>query len=115
MKKSTRKNRARYTTVDFSQVDKAMGSKQLPGGGHQHSGAEKRKIRGRQWRKYKQDILEKIEDFSVIYADLEKQRPSGGKWISAQCLFHRDRKPSFSFNPENGRWICHAGCGEDAR
>jgi DNA primase len=66
---------------------------------------------GEMWRSYKQEVLDRIGDFSLIFRDLLKRRPSAGQWVSAQCPFHDDRNPSFSFNRVTGAWRCHAGCG----
>jgi len=64
------------------------------------------------WRQYKQKVLDGIEDFSVLFEGLEKQRPSGDDWVSALCPFHADREPSFAFNRRTGHWVCFAGCGK---
>lgn len=34
------------------------------------------------------------------------------KWLNARCPFHHDHHNSFSFNKENGGWVCFAGCGK---
>jgi hypothetical protein len=38
-----------------------------------------------------------------------------GKELRGLCPFHKDRNPSFSVNPDKGRWYCHAcAVGGDA-
>jgi 5S rRNA maturation endonuclease (ribonuclease M5) len=32
-------------------------------------------------------------------------------WLNTHCPFHDDNKISFGFNKRNGKWKCHAGCG----
>lgn len=50
-------------------------------------------------------------DFAGFYEKyLQKIRRSKGHEYMAQCPFHNDGKPSFSFNTESGRYLCHA-CG----
>ena len=65
-----------------------------------------------EWRRFKEEVLARIEDFSVLFGGIEKQRPSGGDWVTALCPFHADREPSFGFNRKTGRWVCFAGCGK---
>lgn len=64
------------------------------------------------WKKYKQTVLERIEDFSVLYQDIEKQQPSTDGWVTALCPFHNDKNPSFTYNRNTGQWCCFAGCGK---
>ena len=64
------------------------------------------------WKQYKQAVLAKIGDFSVLFAGLDQQQPSTDGWVSALCPFHDDRNPSFAFNPVTGQWCCFAGCGK---
>jgi 5S rRNA maturation endonuclease (ribonuclease M5) len=64
------------------------------------------------WRRYKQAVLEKVGDFSVLFQGLAKQRPSTDGWVTALCPFHEDRNPSFAFNRNTGQWCCFAGCGK---
>ena len=64
------------------------------------------------WKQYKQAVLAKIGDFSVLFAGLDQQHPSTDGWVSALCPFHDDRNPSFAFNPVTGQWCCFAGCGK---
>ena len=66
----------------------------------------------REWASYKETVLAKIGDFSAIYGDLERQKPSGNGWRLACCPFHEDRNPSFGFNTKTGQWVCHSGCGK---
>ena len=67
---------------------------------------------GEVWKQYKQAILAKVGDFTVLFERLEEQRPSTDNWITARCPFHNDRNPSFAFNRETGQWCCFAGCGK---
>ncbi|MGQ9589923.1 MAG: CHC2 zinc finger domain-containing protein, partial [Planctomycetota bacterium] len=64
------------------------------------------------WKRYKQAVLERIGDFSVLFEDLAKQRASTNGWVTALCPFHEDRDPSFAFNRNSGQWCCFAGCGK---
>jgi len=64
------------------------------------------------WKRYKQAVLERITDFSVLFEDLAKQRPSTNGWVTALCPFHEDKDPSFAFNRNSGQWCCFAGCGK---
>ncbi len=64
------------------------------------------------WKRYKQAVLERIRDFSVLFEDLAKQRPSTNGWVTALCPFHEDKDPSFAFNRNSGQWCCFAGCGK---
>jgi 5S rRNA maturation endonuclease (ribonuclease M5) len=64
------------------------------------------------WRSYKQAVLERVGDFSVIFEGLERQRPSTDGWVTALCPFHEDKSPSFAFNRTTGMWCCFAGCGK---
>lgn len=64
------------------------------------------------WKRFKQDVLSKIGDFSVVFTGLSKQRSSSNGWVTAVCPFHEDRSPSFSYNRKTGHWKCHAGCGK---
>lgn len=34
-----------------------------------------------------------------------------GKGLIGKCPFHEDKSPSFSVNPDQNVWNCHAGCG----
>jgi hypothetical protein len=38
-------------------------------------------------------------------------RQGSNGWQLAICPFHDDRHPSFSFNVDEDRWKCFAGCG----
>ena len=67
---------------------------------------------GEVWKQYKQSILAKVGDFTVLFERLEEQRPSTDSWITARCPFHNDRNPSFAFNRDTGQWCCFAGCGK---
>lgn len=51
------------------------------------------------------DLAEVAQRFLV------RAKRQGGNHIQALCPFHSDTVPSFSFNIENGLWICYA-CGE---
>lgn len=64
------------------------------------------------WQRYKQEVLERVGDFSVFFGGLAKQRPSNDGWVTALCPFHEDKNPSFAFNRNSGRWCCFAGCGK---
>ena len=64
------------------------------------------------WRRYRQAVLERVGDFSVLFAGLAKQRPSTDGWTTALCPFHEDTHPSFAFNRNTGSWCCFAGCGK---
>ena len=64
------------------------------------------------WKRYKQAVLERISDFSVLFEGLAKQRPSTNGWVTALCPFHEDKDPSFAFNRNSGQWCCFAGCGK---
>ncbi len=44
-------------------------------------------------------------DFSIIYADLEKQRSSSDGWVPALCTLQDDHEHSFAFNRENRRYL----------
>ena len=67
---------------------------------------------GEAWKQYKQAILKKVGDFTVLFERLEDQHPSTDSWVTARCPFHNDRNPSFAFNRETGQWCCFAGCGK---
>ncbi len=67
---------------------------------------------GEVWKQYKQAILNKVGDFTVLFERLEEQRPSTDSWVTARCPFHHDRNPSFAFNRDTGQWCCFAGCGK---
>ena len=67
---------------------------------------------GEVWKQYKQAILNKVGDFTVLFERLEEQRSSTDSWVTARCPFHHDRNPSFAFNRETGQWCCFAGCGK---
>jgi 5S rRNA maturation endonuclease (ribonuclease M5) len=64
------------------------------------------------WKRYKQAVLERVGDFSVLFDGLAKQKPSTDGWVTALCPFHEDKNPSFAFNRNSGRWCCFAGCGK---
>ena len=64
------------------------------------------------WKQYKEEILKRIGDFSVIFSSLEKQEEHADGWVTALCCFHNDHTPSFAFNRKTGRWACFAGCGK---
>jgi len=64
------------------------------------------------WKHYKQAVLEKVGDFSILYEDLAEQRPVSDGWVTSLCPFHEDQTPSFAFNKETGQWCCFAGCGK---
>ncbi len=68
---------------------------------------------GSDWEKVKDEILNRIEDFSqFIDVKDEKKRDLGTGWVSALCPFHKEEDPSFSFSPSTGAWKCFAGCGK---
>ncbi len=64
------------------------------------------------WKRYKQAVLERVGDFSVLFDGLAKQKPSTDGWVTALCPFHEDKNPSFAFNRTSGKWCCFAGCGK---
>ena len=64
------------------------------------------------WKQYKQAILERMGDGTVLFERLEAQQPATDGWVTARCPFHADRTPSFAFHPKTGRWCCFAGCGK---
>jgi 5S rRNA maturation endonuclease (ribonuclease M5) len=64
------------------------------------------------WQRYRQEVLERVGDFSVFFGGLAKQRPSNDGWVTALCPFHEDKNPSFAFNRHSGKWCCFAGCGK---
>lgn len=64
------------------------------------------------WKRYKQAVLERVGDFSVLFDGLAKQKPSTDGWVTALCPFHEDKNPSFAFNRSSGKWCCFAGCGK---
>jgi len=64
------------------------------------------------WKQYKQAILEKIDDFSILFEGLAQQTSSTDGWVKALCPFHEDHTPSFAFNRTAGHWCCFAGCGK---
>ena len=64
------------------------------------------------WKRYKQAVLERVGDFSVLFEGLAKQKPSTDGWMTALCPFHEDKNPSFAFNRSSGKWCCFAGCGK---
>ena len=61
---------------------------------------------GEVWKQYKQAILDKVGDFTVLFERLEEQRSSTDSWVTARCPFHHDRNPSFAFNRDTGQWCC---------
>ena len=52
-------------------------------------------------------------DSSVVQLVGTLQRVCSGRdgWATALCPFHEERHPSFSFNVDQDRWRCFAGCG----
>ncbi len=68
--------------------------------------------RDERWKGYKQAVLDRVGDFSVLFGGLAKQRPSTDGWVTALCPFHEDKNPSFAFNRNSGKWCCFAGCGK---
>lgn len=64
------------------------------------------------WKKYKEAILAKIDDFSFLFSHLQKQKPATDGWVTACCPFHNDKNPSFAFNRKTGRWVCFSQCGK---
>lgn len=64
------------------------------------------------WDSYNQEILNRLGDFSMVYGEIEKQRPSTNGWVTGRCPFHEDNRSSFAFNTNNGGWCCHASCGK---
>ena len=64
------------------------------------------------WKQYKQAILERMGDGTVLFERLEAQQPATDGWVTARCPFHDDRTPSFAFHQKTGRWCCFAGCGK---
>jgi P4 family phage/plasmid primase-like protien len=48
----------------------------------------------------------------ILKIELPAEGSGYNKWLSLICPFHDDRNPSFSLNPENGVWKCHAHCGQ---
>ena len=65
-----------------------------------------------QWKRYKGEVLKKIDDFSVLFANLKQQKENSDGWVTALCPFHNDHNPSFAYNRKTGRWACFAGCGK---
>jgi len=64
------------------------------------------------WKRYKQEVLERISDFSILFEGLARQKPSTDGWVTALCPFHEDTNPSFAFNRNTGQWCCFTGCGK---
>ncbi|MCG3204349.1 MAG: DNA primase [Elusimicrobia bacterium] len=65
-----------------------------------------------EWKVYKAEILSRIQDFSDVFTNLKKQRPTGEDWIAACCPLHDDHNPSFAYNKKTGQWACFAKCGK---
>ena len=64
------------------------------------------------WKHYKQTVLERVGDFSVLFDGLAKPKPSTDGWVTALCPFHQDKHSSFAFNRNSGKWCCFTGCGK---
>ena len=64
-----------------------------------------------EWKKYKAEILKRIDDFSFIFAIVKQQQDSGDNYVMGLCPLHDDHNPSFAYNKKTGRWKCFASCG----
>ena len=62
------------------------------------------------WKKYKQDILSKL-NFDDVFSQINNQKPGSNGWVSGLCPFHADTRSSFSYNHQTGQWKCFTGCG----
>jgi 5S rRNA maturation endonuclease (ribonuclease M5) len=54
----------------------------------------------------------RIDDYSPVFVELKKQKPSTDGWVMALCFLHQDHNQSFAYNQRNGKWCCFAGCGK---
>jgi len=64
------------------------------------------------WAEFRDKILNMVDDFTPLYADVnKKQPPTTEGWVHGLCPFHPDKNPSFGFNTKTGQWKCFAGCG----
>lgn len=70
------------------------------------------KEKSSQWQRYKEEVLNRIDDFSLLFGALKQQKENADGWVTALCPFHNDHNPSFAFNRNTGRWACFAGCGK---
>ena len=51
-------------------------------------------------------------NYTDFYRNHVKNIKVHGQQAKGLCPFHEDKNPSFSFNVEDGKWKCFAGCGE---
>ena len=65
-----------------------------------------------EWKRFRQEVLSRIQDFSALFQGLQGQKRNGSEWVVARCPFHDDHSPSFAFNRKSGQWACFAGCGK---
>ena len=65
-----------------------------------------------EWKRFKQEVLSRIQDFSTLFQGVQGQHKNGSEWVTARCPFHDDHTPSFAFNNKTGQWACFAGCGK---
>lgn len=69
------------------------------------------------WKKNKKSISVDINtllcntNWVDFYSRFTSNIKGTGDWLSSKCPFHRDHHNSFSFNRNNGGWVCFAGCG----
>ena len=64
------------------------------------------------WKQYRQAVLDKVHDFSILFEGVKKQKPTSDGWVMGLCPLHQDSNPSFGFNRKSGSWCCFAGCGK---
>lgn len=51
-----------------------------------------------------------IEEALERYTNADLSRARGSRSISIRCMFHDDKKPSFSYKPEENIWRCWGEC-----
>ena len=51
-------------------------------------------------------------NYTEFYRNHVRNIKVHGQQAKGLCPFHEDKNPSFSFNIEDGKWKCFAGCGE---
>jgi hypothetical protein len=60
------------------------------------------------------EAIKQRADIVEVYRQLHPQLKivERGRFVTAQCFMHDDKKPSLSINKDRGLWYCHSNCQE---
>lgn len=52
-----------------------------------------------------------MQHYEIEFPRLDKQKTDAKGWIVGCCPIHKDKNPSFTYDPVTGNWKCFSHCG----